>query len=86
MAMGATPDFQTPFKVEANSSPIYLSDDHANPLITDWNGDGLKDLIVGQFTYGRLRYYQNIGTNSSPVFGSYSYMQADGSTISVSYG
>ena len=85
-AFAATPDYQTPFQIYASGSPIELSLGHANPLVTDWNGDGLKDLIVGQYTGGKIRYYQNDGTNDSPVFGSFAYMQADGNDISLTSG
>lgn len=37
------------------------------PQLFDLNKDGLTDLIVGKKT-GEISYYQNTGTNSSPVF------------------
>ena len=86
LAISDTPDYQTPFRVYANVFPITLSIGHANPLITDWNGDGLKDLIVGQYSGAKLRYYQNSDSNDSPMFGDFSYMQADGTDISLSSG
>ncbi len=79
-------DYQTQFTINANGSPIQLSLGHANPLVTDWNGDGLKDLMVGQYTSGKIRYYVNSGSNEAPVFTTFSYLQADGSDISVSSG
>ena len=79
-------DYQTPFKINASGSPIELGLGHANPLVTDWDGDGLKDLIVGQYLSGKIRLYLNEGSNQIPVFGSFSYMQANGSDISVSSG
>lgn len=81
-----TPDYLSPMMVMDGSNPITLSIGHANPLVTDWNGDGLKDLIVGQYSGGKLRYYQNSDSNDSPVFSGYVFMQADGSDISVSSG
>ena len=85
-ALAYTPDYQSPFMVMDSGSPITLSVGHANPLVTDWNGDGLKDLIVGQYSGGKLRYYQNSDSNDSPMFSGYTYMQADGTDISVSSG
>ena len=41
---------------------------YAAALEVDWNGDGKKDLICGQYDYGRIRFYPNVGTNSAPVF------------------
>jgi len=39
----------------------------AAPRIYDWNHDGLKDLLVGEY-YGYVYYLQNTGTNNAPVF------------------
>jgi len=82
----AVPDYEPPFRISADGDPIELSIGHANPLIVDWNEDGLKDLILGQFSGGKLRYYQNDDSNDSPMFGSYTYLQADGTDISLSAG
>ena len=35
----------------------------------DFNSDGLEDLVVGD-TYGKVRYYQNVGPQESPRFAS----------------
>lgn len=48
----------------------------ANPAFADVNGDGLKDLVVGNSSYyrdfgakdSRLHLYLNIGTGSEPAF------------------
>ena len=58
----------------------------ANPCLADWDGDGLNDLLVGQFVEGRLRFYRNIGTNSDPAFSEYSYVRADQAFITTTYG
>ena len=79
-------DYQTQFTVNANGSPIELSVGHANPLVTDWSGDGVKDLIIGQYSGAKLRYYVNSGSNEAPVFTTFTYLQADGSDISLSSG
>jgi len=39
----------------------------ATPDVTDWNGDGLADLLVGGLD-GRLRVYVNEGTAGAPDF------------------
>ena len=36
--------------------------------MVDWDLDGLKDLILGQFSYGYIYFYKNVGTNSAPIF------------------
>lgn len=35
--------------------------------VADFDGDGLPDLVVGD-TYGKVRYYHNIGTRAKPRF------------------
>jgi hypothetical protein len=42
---------------------------YSNPLLVDWNGDGLLDLIVGDML-GLFDYYPNRGTQTQPRFGS----------------
>jgi hypothetical protein len=37
------------------------------PAVGDWNRDGKKDLVCGE-TYGTMVYYENLGTDDTPVF------------------
>jgi hypothetical protein len=48
---------------------------HAAPFVGDFNNDGVKDLLVGEFYKGRLRIYDNVGTNTEPRFESYRVFQ-----------
>ncbi len=82
----ADPEFGPWQYVEANGTPIELSIGHANPCMVDWDGDMLKDLLVGQYSGGKIRFYKNSGSNIAPVFTTFSYMQADGVDLAVSYG
>ena len=56
------------------------------PCIADWNGDGAKDMVLGIFTGGNIRFYANENTNDSPVFNSYQNLQADGVNITLPSG
>lgn len=50
----------------------------ATPVVDDWNGDGKKDLLTGGMD-GKIKVYINTGTDSSPAFESFHFLQAAGS-------
>jgi hypothetical protein len=76
------PVFETGQYVMANGSMIDVGY-YGSPAYYDWDGDGVKDLIVGQFSYGYVRFYKNNGTNGNPSYTTFQYLYADGSPISV---
>jgi len=83
IAFTQTPIFLPGTYVYAGSSPIDVTW-YGSPFYYDWDGDGVKDLVTGQYSSGYVRFYKNIGTNTNPQFGtSFSYLYADGSPISV---
>lgn len=49
----------------------------AAPIVDDWNVDGRKDLLIGNFD-GNITIYLNEGTDASPVFNASSLLQAGG--------
>ena len=57
-----------------------------SPFVYEWNGDGKKDLLVGQFDQGSIRFYENIGEHNDPVFNGFSFLQANSTTITLPYG
>jgi len=61
--------FQPPVRIEADGKPIDVEVGHAAPLLADFDGDGIRDLLVGQFGRGRLWIFKNIGSNTAPRFG-----------------
>ena len=65
-AQGAASDLLPPTRVEAGGQPIDTDVGHAHPLVADWDGDGVKDLLVGQFGSGILWIFHNEGTDASP--------------------
>lgn len=87
VAFAQTPVFDAPVAIQANGVPINVgTGGNASPYMVDWNLDGKQDLLLGQYTSGKIRFYANTGTNFEPVFTNYSFLQADGADISVSSG
>jgi hypothetical protein len=85
LAIAWTPDWAPEYQLPAGGVFIDVGY-YAAPCVADWDGDGLKDLVLGQFTSGNIRFYKNEGTNDNPVFNSYTLIQADGSPITVPSG
>jgi len=67
-------DFLTGEVLLASGVPIRVGTGWTGASFADINGDGLPDLIAAG-NDNRLRYYANLGTRNSPVFGSYAIVQ-----------
>ena len=75
-----------PFRLQAEGRPIDVEIGHAAPTLCDLDGDGRRDLLVGQFGGGKLRVYRNTGTDKAPAFASFDWFKAGGKVASVPYG
>jgi len=84
-ALAAIPRFAEPVLVNDNGTPIDVGY-YGAPQMFDWDRDGKKDLVVGQFTSGMVRFYPNVGENADPEFNGFSYIQADGQNIQLPSG
>ena len=56
-------EFQPPMRLGVGGKPIDTAIGHAAPFVGDFDGDGVRDLLVGQFGEGLLWVYRNEGTN-----------------------
>ena len=62
--------------------PGNLGQGYAIPCVTDWNGDGKKDLLVGYQLAGKIALYLNLGTDAQPCFTNHTNLKTgDGSDI-----
>ena len=56
------PEFEAPVRLKADGQYIKTeSPGYASPCWADVDGDGKKDLIVGQFADGKMKVYRNLG-------------------------
>lgn len=73
------PKLQKPFLVMGETKPV-MGEKHglAGPAFWDWNSDGLKDLLIGEFETtseeyhgdkgSTIKVYLNVGTKEAPKF------------------
>jgi hypothetical protein len=74
-------DFQPPVLLKADGMAIRVeSPGYAAPCLADINGNGKKDLLVGQFAGGKIKVYKNLGGGK---FGAGSWLHAGGKVAEV---
>ena len=85
LALGVTPLFIGPELVNDAGVPINVGN-YGAPTMYDWNSDGAKDLILGQFSQGKIRLYLNLGPDTAPDFNGYTFLQSGGVDITLPSG
>ena len=56
-------------RLKADGKLIDTAVGHAAPFLYDLDSDGDRDLLVGQFGEGKLKFYFNTGTDKKPLYG-----------------
>jgi hypothetical protein len=80
-ALGWAAEFQAPVRLKAGGVPIRVeAPGYAAPCWADVDGDGKKDLLVGQFRQGKIRVYKNLGSGK---FADGAWLQAGGKAAEV---
>lgn len=86
LASAALPELQEGVMLQAGGKPIEGEIGHLVPCVTDWDGDGRKDLAVGQFMNGQIKLFLNTGTDAAPVFRDSAFLRAGGAEIRLPCG
>jgi hypothetical protein len=85
-SLDGTSTFAAGVKIAAGDEPIDVRVGHLVPCTVDWNNDGKKDLVIGQFSGGSIRLYLNAGTDTEPVFEDFVLLEAGGKPIKLDAG
>ena len=85
LAFADAPRFNGPTSILDGGVPIDVGY-YGAPCIYDWNRDTKKDMIIGQFDGGYIRFYPNVGTDQNPQFNGFEYLSASGFQITLPYG
>ncbi|MFH1896998.1 MAG: PQQ-binding-like beta-propeller repeat protein [Candidatus Desantisbacteria bacterium] len=79
------PEFSSGFRPQVSSGQGMIDlkvSGNAVPVAFDWDKDGNKDLIVGDF-HGSVWFFKNIGTDAAPVFGTVTPMLSSKNPLNV---
>jgi len=85
LALGVSLRFAGPELINDNGTPIDVGN-YGAPTMSDWNQDGAKDLVLGQYDSGKIRLYLNQGPDTAPVFNGYTFFQSGGVDVTLPYG
>jgi hypothetical protein len=74
-------EFQAPTRFSGGGQPVRVeSPGYAAPCWADIDGDGKKDLLVGQFNKGKVMVYKNLGDGS---YAAGAWLKAEGSDVEI---
>jgi hypothetical protein len=58
---------------------------YSSPCMGDWNSDGRKDLIVGEYSQGNIQVFLNGGTDANPLFAGSRTLLVGNQPLTTSY-
>jgi len=76
-------DLEKPVQIQAAGKAVDTDIGHAAPCMYDFDRDGKRDLLVGQFGGGKMKIFRNIGTNEKPEFAAEQWFEVDGTVAAV---
>ncbi len=76
--------FELPVPIEADGQVIDTGKSvaHSGPHLTDFDDDGVVDLLVGDFR-GNITFYKNTGTNAEHEYAAGKLLEAEGKVIKI---
>lgn len=81
LAIDSSDEFQPPVRLTVDGVAVRVENPGwACPCWADINGDGKKDLLVGQFNGGKIRVYKNLGDGKLAAG---DWLKADGATAEI---
>jgi hypothetical protein len=81
MAVGRAAEFEPPVRLRAGDEPVRVeSPGYAAPCWADIDRDGQKDLLVGQFSGGKIRVFKGLGEGKLAAG---EWLQAEGAVAEV---
>ena len=80
-AVAGAAEFAAPVRLGGGGEAVRVeSPGYAAPCWADIDGDGQKDLLVGQFNGGKIRFYKNLGQNKLAAA---QWLKAEGKVATV---
>ena len=94
LAPADSTELTAPVRLLSAGKPIVATGGHAAPCVVDLDGDGKRDLLVGQFLgstprtvfEANVRFYRNVGTGAQTRFDGFAYLKAGKRLASVPSG
>jgi hypothetical protein len=80
----AIPELEDGVYIQSAGVPLAVRQ-YTTPSVVDWNHDGKKDLLVGQYNNGYIWVYMNRGTDAHPVFTTAQQLLVKGQYLTTSY-
>jgi hypothetical protein len=80
-AFSSAADFEPPVRLKAGEAAVRVEmPGYAAPCWADVDGDGKKELLVGQFNQGKIRVFKHLGADK---FAPGDWLKAEGKVAEV---